>query len=206
MGIANRVIKNSSFLYIKLLITGSLSLYTTRLILNSLGISDFGIYNIVGGAIALLSFLNISMSTATQRFLSYAEGAGNFESIKVIFNTSIVLHFLLSLLMVFLLIVCGFFFFNGILNIPFNRIFAAKIVYLSLLVSTFFTVMSVPYDARMNAHENMKYYAIIGIFESFLKLLAAFFITFVSCDKLILYGILMAYSFDFFDNYAILLS
>lgn len=189
---ANRVIKNSGYLYAKMGITMFISLYTTRLILNSLGASDFGIFNIVGGAIAMLGFLNAAMASATQRFMSYSEGEGNKEKQKSIFNVSFVLHLGISFVVGIALLIAGYFFFNGILNIPADRVFAAKVVYGSLIVSTMFTVMTVPYDAAMNAHENMKYYAIVGIFESFLKLAVAFACVYTTFDKLIVYGSLMA--------------
>ena len=189
---ANRVIKNTGYLYAKMAITMFVSLYTTRLILNSLGASDFGIYNIVGGAIAMLGFLNVAMASATQRFMSFAEGEGNKDKQKYIFNVSILLHFIISFIVAIVLAVAGWFFFHGILNIPESRIAAAQVVYASLIVSTVFTVMSVPYDAVMNAHENMRYYAIVGIIESLLKLSVAFACVYAAGDKLIVYGILMA--------------
>lgn len=189
---ANRVIKNTGYLYAKMGITMFISLYTTRLILNSLGASDFGIFNIVGGAIAMLGFLNAAMASATQRFMSYSEGEGNKDKQKSIFNISFMLHFLLAWMVGIVLLIAGYFFFNGILNIPSDRIFAAKVVYGSLIVSTMFTVMTVPYDAVMNAHENMKYYAIVGVIESFLKLSVALVCVYTSFDKLIVYGALMA--------------
>lgn len=192
MSTANRVIKNTGYLYTKMGITMFVSLYTTRLILNGLGASDFGIFNIVGGAIAMLGFLNAAMASATQRFMSYAEGEGNKEKQKYIFNISIVLHAAIALIVGLVLVGAGWFFFNGILTIPDNRVFAAEIVYASLIVSTMFTVMSVPYDAVLNAHENMKYYALVGILESFLKLAVAFACVYATSDKLIVYGVLMA--------------
>ena len=192
MSTANRIIKNTGFLYAKMGITMFISLYTTRLILNSLGASDFGIFNIVGGAIAMLGFLNAAMAGATQRFMSYSEGEGDREKQKSIFNISIILHSVISVIVGLLLLVAGYFFFNGILNIPAGRVDAAKVVYGSLIVSTMFTVMTVPYDAVMNAHENMKYYAVVGIIESFLKLGVAFICVYTLHDKLIVYGILMA--------------
>lgn len=173
-------------------ITMFVSLYTTRLILNGLGASDFGIFNIVGGAIAMLGFLNAAMASATQRFMSYAEGEGNKEKQKYIFNISIILHAAIAVIVGIALVGAGWFFFNGILSIPEDRVFAAEVVYASLIVSTMFTVMSVPYDAVLNAHENMRYYAIVGIIESFLKLAVAFACVYTSSDKLIVYGILMA--------------
>ena len=193
MSTANRVIKNTGFLYAKMGITMFISLYTTRLILNALGASDFGIFNIVGGAIAMLGFLNAAMASATQRFMSYSEGAGDKEKQRKIFNISFVLHFCIAILMGFVLLIAGWFFFNGVLNIDPERIYAAKVVYGSLIVSTVFTVMSVPYDAVLNAHENMLYYSIVGIVESILKLGAALAVVYTAVgDKLVLYGILMA--------------
>lgn len=189
---ANRIIKNTGYLYAKMGITMFISLYTTRLILNSLGASDFGIYNIVGGAIAMLGFLNSAMAGATQRFMSFTEGEGNKEKQKGIFNVSLVLHFCIAIIAGVALIIAGIFFFNGILNIPTERVFAAKVVYGSFIVSTMFTVMTVPYDAAMNAHENMRYYAIVGIVESLLKLSVAFVCVYTLFDKLIVYGSLMA--------------
>ena len=192
MSTAARVAKNTGYLYAKMGITMFISLYTTRLILNSLGTSDFGIFNIVGGAIAMLGFLNAAMAGATQRFMSYTEGEGDKEKQKKIFNISIILHAGISVIVGVVLVGAGYIFFNGVLNIPADRIFAAQVVYGSLIVSTMFTVMSVPYDAMLNAHENMRYYAIVGIIESLLKLSVAFVVVYTTSDKLIMYGILMA--------------
>jgi O-antigen/teichoic acid export membrane protein len=192
MQAANRVIKNTGILYAKMGITMFISLYTTRLILGALGASDFGVFNVVGGAIAMLGFLDAAMSGATQRFMSFVEGEGNKEKQKSIFNIAIVLHFLISLLAGILLLIGGFIFFHGMLNIPANRIFAAHLIYYFMIVSTMFTIMTVPYDAVINAHENMLYYSVVGIIESILKLIVAIVIVQVFFDKLILYGALMA--------------
>jgi len=189
---ANRVIKNTGFLYGKMGITMFISLYTTRLILEALGASDFGIFNLVGGAIAMLGFLHAAMSGATQRFMSFYEGRGEIDKQKQIFNVSLILHFFIALGLGVILLIAGYFFFNGILNIDPNRIYVAKVVYGSLIISTMFTVMSVPYEAVLNAHENMLYYSIVGVIESLLKLTVAFIVVFYVGDKLELYGILMA--------------
>lgn len=173
-------------------ITVFISLYTTRLILASLGESDFGIFNIVGGAIGMLGFLNSTLANATQRFMSYAEGEGNLENKKKIFNVSISLHIIIALLTAILLLAAMIPLFNGILNIEPERILSAKIVYISLIVSTLLTIVNVPYDAVMNAHENMLYYSIVGVFESLLRLAVAFACVYTTEDKLIVYGILMA--------------
>src|SRR5690554_5662005 len=155
-------------------ITVFVSLYTTRILLSSLGAIDFGIFNVVGGAIAMLGFLNAAMAGATQRFMSIAEGEGKPEKKKAIFNISIVLHLVIAVMVGLVLLIAGYFFFNGILNIPDNRVYAAKVVYGSMIISTMFTVMTVPYEAVLNSYENMLYYAIVGVIESFLKLAVAF--------------------------------
>lgn len=169
-----------------------ISLWTTRLVLNALGASDYGIYTIVGGSIALLGFLNATMTTVTQRFMNYYHGSANLDKCKEVFNVSIILHFYIALLLILILLIAGFFFFHGILNIPSEKHHTAVVIYLSLVVSTAFTAASVPYDATLNAHENMRYYAIIGIIDSFLKLCIAFSIVNYFSDKLIAYGVLMA--------------
>lgn len=192
MSTVHRVIKNTGFLYAKMGITMFISLYSTRLILSTLGDSDFGIFNLVGGAIAMLGFLNGAMAGATQRFMSFAEGEGNIENKKKIFNISFVLHFIISILMLLVLLIAGYYFFSTILKINPERVFAAKVVYGSFIISSAFTIMTVPYDAVLNSHENMLYFSIVGVLESILKLAAALLITFNSGDKLILYGIVMA--------------
>lgn len=192
MSTSSRVIKNTGYLYIKMGITIFVSLYSTRLILASLGASDFGIFNVIGGAIAMLGFLNSTMANATQRFMSYAEGEGEIEKKRTIFNVSLILHIGISIVTVFLLLAAMYPLFNGLLNLETNRINAAIIIYLSLIFSTVLTIINVPYDAVMNAHENMLYYSIIGIFDSMLKLGIAFVCVYTSHDKLIVYGILMS--------------
>ena len=192
MSTSSRVIKNTSYLYIKMGITIIVSLYSTRIVLASLGASDFGIFNVVGGAIAMLGFLNSTLAHATQRFMSYAEGEGDLERKRSVFNVSVVLHLFIALVTVVLLLVAMFPLFNGAFNIETDRLLAAKVIYYSLIFSTVLTIINVPYDAVMNAHENMLYYSIIGVFESVLKLTVAFICAYSSRDKLILYGILMA--------------
>ena len=192
MSTTTRVIKNTGFLYVKMGITVFISLYTTRLILASLGASDFGVFNIVGGAITMLGFLNSTMANATQRFMSYAEGEGNLTKKKQVFNVSMVLHIVVAILTGLILLAAMFPLFNGIFNIQPERIFAAKIIYLSLIVSTMFTIVNVPYDSVMNAHENMLYYSIIGILEVFLRLAVAYACVYAVYDKLIVYGVLTA--------------
>lgn len=187
-----RIVVNTFFLYTKTLITMVISFISTRIILDGLGASDFGIYGTVGGAIVMLEALNGAMTQATQRFMNYAEGRGDREHLITIFNNTVLLHIGLGLIIVLLLAVLYFPLFNGVFNIPADRMDAAKYIYLFLAVSSFFTIITVPYDAMINAHENFLYYSIVGIFVSFLKLGAAVVIIHYFHDRLILYGLLMA--------------
>lgn len=189
---AIKVAKNTGILYIQMGITVFISLYTTRLILSALGVSDFGVFSIVGGAISMLTFLNNAMTTATQRFMSYYQGRGDLIKQKKIFNVSIILHIITGVAVIVLLEIAGIFLFNSVLKIDYQRIEAAKIVYQFMLISTFFTIISVPYDAVINARENMLLVAILRIIEAILKLGIAFFIVETNFDKLIAYGYLMA--------------
>ena len=195
---AHRVAMNTGFLYAKMGITVFISLYTTRLILAALGKSDYGTFSIVGGAILMLGFIQTTMASATQRFMSYTAGEGNKEKQKKIFNISIILHFLIAILTAIILFIAGYLFFDGflnispVLNIPPDRIFAARMIYYFMIISTMFTFLTVPYDAVINAHENMLYYAIVGVIESVLKLSIAIVVVHTLADKLIIYGVLMA--------------
>jgi O-antigen/teichoic acid export membrane protein len=189
---AKRVVRNTTFLYIKTITTIFIALYSTRLILNALGVVDYGIFNLVGGVIAMLSFINGAMIIATQRFLSISLGAGDTEKLKSVFRTSVILHLIIGVGIVILLEVAGLFLFNGALNIPPERIKAAKTIFHFMIVSTFFTINAVPYDASINSHENMAFDAILGILEAVSKLGIAILLTYTSVDKLVFYGILIA--------------
>lgn len=209
---AKRVAKNTGILYIKMAITVFISLYSTRLILGALGVDDFGLYALVGGLIAMLGFLNSSMAAATQRFMSFAQGAGDIDNVKRIFNMSTLLHVGIAIIVVIVLEIAGYFFFNGVLNIAADRIEVANWVYQFMVVSTFFTIIAVPYEAVITSHENMLFYAVVGVVESILKLAIALYITYGAMnlpvgltistenigiiystfDKLIIYGFLMA--------------
>ncbi len=189
---AKRVALNTGILYAKMGITVFISLYATRLILAALGAKDYGIFNVVGGAVSMLTFLNGAMAAASQRFMSYAQGQGDEGRQKKIFNVSVALHLIIGFALVILLELLGYFLFRGILTIDPARMDVAKLIYHFLVVSTFVKVISVPYDAVINAHENMLFVAIIGVLEVVLKLSIAIFITYTSLDRLASYGFLMA--------------
>lgn len=192
MSVHQRVIKNSAYLYAKTAVTILVALYSTRLVLQSLGQTDFGIFNIVGGVISMLGFLNAAMAVTIQRFLNYAQGQQNQEQQCAIFNIGVIFHIVIAVIVVLIMVVMGILLFDGILNIPAERMSAAKVVYGCLICSTFFTILTVPYDACLNAHENMLYFSVVGIIEALLKLGAAYIVVYTSHDKLIIYGLLMA--------------
>lgn len=192
MSAINRVVKNTWFLYVRMAFTVLISLYATRLTLSALGVTDFGIFNLVGGVIIMLTFLNSAMASATQRFMSFAEGAGDFEKQKEIFNVSTVLHFIIAILVFLVLEIAGYFLFDKVLEIPADRLETAKMVMQFMIISTVFTIISIPYDAVINAHENMLLFAILSVIESVLKLLIALYLSITPYDKLITYGLLVS--------------
>lgn len=191
MEVARRVFKNTLFLYVRIAVNIVVSLYSTRLILDALGVDDFGIYNLVGGAIAMLNFLNSAMAEASQRFMSISQGEGDINKQKKIFNVSMALHLVIGISMIIILEVLGYFLFKSVLEIPTVRIEEAKIIYHFMVASTFFTVIKVPFDAVLNAHENMFLVASLGIIQSIVKLGIAIYVTYTMYDRLIMYGALM---------------
>lgn len=187
-----RLVVNTGILYGKVIISVFISLYSTRLVLDALGVSDFGVFNLVGGIVALFSFINAAMSTATQRFLSFYLGAKEIKKLKAVFHTSVVLHLVIGIFIVCLLEIASLYIFNGFLNIPEERLFAAKTVFQFIIISTFFTINAVPYDAVINANENMLFDSLVGILESLLRLIIAIWLINSNYDRLILYGLLIA--------------
>ncbi len=192
MKTARRVVKNTGILYTKMIITVAISLYITRLVLDALGIEGLGIFTVVGSSIALLTFMNPPMVTASQRFMSYAQGAGDQHKQKSIFNISALLHMLIAIVTVLIIEIIGLVLFDNILQIDPMQMESAKLIYHFLAIGAFFTIISVPYDAVINAHENMLFVAQLGIVEVLMKLGVALYITYIDCDKLLTYGFLMA--------------
>jgi len=189
---AGKVVINTFYLYMRMAITVFSSLYTTRLILNALGANDFGLFGLIAGLIAMLTFLNSAMMSASQRFMSFAKGKNDVHEEKSVFNISVVLHVSIGIFLALALASLTPLLFSGILNINPARIDTAQMIYHFMILSTFFTILSVPYDAVINAHENMLLVAVLGVFESLLKLAIAFYVTVYEGDKLIIYGFLTA--------------
>lgn len=187
----NRIAKNTVFLYIRMIIVLVISLYTTRVVLNELGVEDYGIYNVVAGFVSLFSFLNSSMNNATQRFFNYERSVGTLKSLQIVYNTSIQIQFIIAILSVALLESFGYWYINNKLIIPIDRLIAANWVFQCSVISLFLLVIQIPYSAAIISHEKMDYYAIVSILDAFLKLAIILILPFVYCDKMIIYGILM---------------
>ena len=170
----------------------SISLYTSRVIISTLGVKDYGIYNVVGGIVVILSFLNVSMAGATQRFLNVELGKKDNEGVKKVFNTSQCIHFIVAGIILLSGETLGLWFLNSQMNIEESRMFAANWVYQCSLFSFIVTVISVPYNATIIAHEKMSAFAYISIVEALLKLLIVYLLLLFRFDKLIVYAVLMA--------------
>jgi len=186
-----RIAKNTILLYIRMFLIMGVSLYTSRVVLNTLGVIDFGIYSIVGGLVISLSFLSASMSLSTNRFLSFELGKNDFEQLRKVFSMSINIHIIISLLVFLLAETVGLWFLNAKLNIPSDRLNAANWVYQFSIFTFMLTILGVPYNAIFVAHERMKIYAYISMLEASLKLAIVFSIVFWGFDKLKLYSILV---------------
>lgn len=186
-----RIAKNTLLLYFRMLFMMAISLYTSRVVLNTLGVQDYGIYNVVGGVVAMFGFINGSMSSATQRYITFALGKGNFYNLQKVFSTTLQIHMLIAALIIFLGETIGLWFMYEHMQIPAERMDAAFWVLQCSILSTVVMIISVPYNADIIAHEKMSAFAYISILEAILKLAIVYILLIGSFDKLILYAILL---------------
>ena len=191
MRASNRLIINTLAQYARTIINVLLSLYSARLVLLILGQSDFGLYSLVGGIVALLSFFTNSLVSATQRFLSIAQGKGNEIEVKEVFNNSIITHLALGALVVLVFELLTPVFFNGFLNIPSGREHAAIMVYHQVVAMLFISFIMSPYRAALISRENIVYISVIDVIDGVLKLVLVLLLPYASIDKLIAYGWIM---------------
>ena len=160
-----RIAKNTLLLYVRMLFTMVVSLYTSRVVLNTLGVEDFGIYNVVGGIVVLLSFLNNAMAGATQRYLNVELGRGDAVALRNVFSASLLIHIGVALAIFVLAETVGLWFLNSCMNISEARMDAANWVYQFSVAAFMVSVVSVPYNAVIIAHERMSAFAYISILE-----------------------------------------
>lgn len=186
---SSRIAKNSLFLYLRMLFTLIVSLYTSRLVLQVLGIADFGIYNVVASMVVMLTFLNTSLAGVTQRFLTYEIGRGDFPRLIKVFNVSLSIHLLIGALILLLSETVGLWFVCNKLVIPSERMSAALWVYHLSVLSSFFGIVSVPFGALIISRERMGILATISFVDTLLRLAVAYLLKLFIVDKLALYGI-----------------
>ncbi len=186
-----RIAKNTMYMYFRMFVILVVSLYTTRVVFNVLGVQDYGIYSVVGGVIVFFTFINQSLAGATQRYITAELAEGSIESQRDVFSASIKAHILIGLIILVLGETIGLWFLNSVMNIPEDRMFAANVVYQLSVFSTFLMVLQSPFSAAIMANEKMAVYAYFSIFDVVFKLAVAFLIRLIPGDKLIIYAILI---------------
>lgn len=186
-----RIAQNTLLLYFRMLLTIVVGLYTSRVVLNTLGVSDYGVYNVVGGIVAMLSFLNSALTAASQRFIAFELGRGDIDKLKKIFCTSVTIHAALAIIIFVIAETVGLWFVNTHLNIDADRMVAANWVFQFSIFTFMLTVLSVPYNSCIVAHEHMNAFAYISILEVTLKLFIVYLLLVINYDKLITYSILV---------------
>ena len=189
---SKRIAKNTLMLYFRQILIMIVSLYTVRVVLNTLGAEDYGIYNVVAGVVTMFSFLSSSMATASQRFFSFALGQNDSESLKKYFSMSFTIYCLIALVVLILAETVGLWFVTQKLVIPCERQNAAFCIYQASIFSMICTILTAPFMASIIAHEDMNIYAYVSIIEVVLKLGIVFLLPLFAIDKLIFYGLLMA--------------
>lgn len=186
-----RIAKNTLLLYFRMLLMMFVTLFTSRVVLDKLGVTDYGIYNVVGGVVAMLGFLNSSMSNAVQRYLSFEIGKNNEAGVNRIFNVSLFAHAGIAVFVFVVMEIVGVWYLNTHMNIPAERMDAANWVLQCSIFTTLFTIVQVPYNAIIISKEQMGIYAYISILEVVLKLLVVYMLAIGNFDKLKLYSVLI---------------
>jgi O-antigen/teichoic acid export membrane protein len=186
-----RIAKNAVLLYIRMVVTLIITLFTSRIVLKSLGFDDFGLYNVIGGVVTLFAFLRSSMSSSTQRFLAYEMGSSTADNLRHVFCVCLTTHILLALILFALAETIGLWFLNTHINIPVGREEAANWIYQFAVLSLCMNMVSLPYDADIVSNERMGYFAFLSILDAVLKLVIAYIVLYTKGDNLILYGALM---------------
>lgn len=187
-----KIVKNTAYLYTRMFIMLVISLYTSRLVLRELGITDYGLYNVIGGLITIFSFINNSMAQASQRFITYELGKDRPQNLREVFSTCVYIHLLIAILIVVLGETVGLWYVYNVAVIPSERFTAALWVYHCSIIVSCTSVITVPYNALIIGHEHMSAFAYLTIIETVLKLVIVYLLMVLPFDNLIAYGILMA--------------
>lgn len=204
---SDRIIFNTIIQYIKVFICVIVTLYTSRLVLYALGANNFGIYSLVGGVISMLSFIQVTISTTTQRFLSFYQGKNDREKQIIYFNNSVITQIILALGIIVVLLLSKNFLFDNVLNIEVERIESGKFVYDCMLISLFFNMISSSFLAVLIAHENILYSSIIQLLDALMKLPLSILLYHISGDRLEFFAlgmcIIYILNFGFYFLYCI---
>lgn len=188
-----RIAKNTLLLYVRMLFTMAVSLFTSRVILNTLGVEDYGINNVVGGIVTMFSVLSGSLSASISRFITFELGKGNLQRLKTVFSTGVNIQLGMSLLVVILAEAVGIWFLNTKMNIPVERLNAANWVFQCAILTFVLNLLSVPYNAAIIAHEKMSAFAYISVVEVTLKLIIVYMLTISPFDRLKTYAVLLLF-------------
>lgn len=185
-----RIAKNTIILYIRMIVMMVISFYTTRVILEALGVEDYGINNVVGGLVAMFSLLSSSLSGSTSRFITFGLGKGDKKELRKIFAASVNINVILAVIVILAIETVGVWFLNNKMTIPTNRLDAANWVLHCSTITFAIGLISVPYNASIIAHEKMSTFAYMTIFDAVAKLAIALGIKYYGGDKLILFATL----------------
>ena len=183
-----RIVVNTLAQYVRTIINLILTLYSSRLVLSTLGVEDYGIYSLVAGVVSMLSFLTNSLVGSTQRFLSVSQGKGDLDNLKVVFGNSLLLHVIFGAVITLILESLTPFIFDGFLNIPSNRIQVAKVLYQQVIWMVYISFVASPFKALLVSRENIVYVSIIDVLDGFLKVALVLLLPYVNSDKLMAYG------------------
>lgn len=187
-----RIFKNTLFLYGRMFIMMALSFFTTRIVLEKLGVSDYGVNNLVAGFVSSFKVLNNILEGGTRRFLAFNLGKNDKQLVKVTFSTAFTIHFMIGFVVVIALESVGLWFLNNNLNIESDRMYAANVLFQLSVFTTFLSITQTPFSACITSHERFDVYAYMSIFDVVAKILVLYLLVYIPGDKLIIYGILLA--------------
>lgn len=186
-----RIARNTVFLYVRMFFVLIVSLYTSRVVLNTLGVSDFGVYTVVGGFVSLFGFLNATLSSSMSRFYNYEGGQRGDEGVSEVYTSGFWIHILLTVVILILLETFGLWYVNNVLVVPPDRLQATNAIYQCSIFSMAFVILEIPYTSAIMSYERMDFYAVVSIIDVVLKLLIVLALPFIGQDKLIVYAFLI---------------
>ena len=186
----NRIARNTLFLYTRMVFTLIVGLYTSRVILNVLGVSDFGVYNVIAGFVSLFSFLNTTLASSLQRYYNYVGGQLGDQGYTKVFSVGLRVHIILSFLVLLLIEIVGIWYVNNKMIFPEGRQFAANVVFQLSAISLIFVILQVPYSGAVLAKERMDFYAVVSIVEVLVRLILVILLPYIPFDKLVAYALL----------------